>query len=348
MNRRRPIHRLVPLVLMLLLLTFASCMEQPMGKRTLYAQRSSGVVLVRNNYYYSASVGGFTFYFTGLDSVGRPLRLTDSPASLRGHERRLWATGFFVSRDGYILTDRAVARPALTRAQLRRSSGQILAAAAQYFSSLSELALRSNDQEDYERYEVAAGVMSDADSTQLQVAVVSDLAVACKGSHSGDPSAFLKCEMARVSGLDDVDLAVLQLRSKRTPKRHYAFGFDVGAKGRRTLLETLFKRIGRDNASRRLVAGMRVYTLGYDTVRAGRPLPDVLKPAITSGELTAAPEDGRLRYNIPSTDGASGSPVINRFGEVVGLNIVRHAAGKTVVYGIDGDVIKQFLAIDDN
>ena len=49
MNRRRPIHRLAPVLLTLLLLTFASCREQPMGKRTLYAQRSSGVVLVRNN-----------------------------------------------------------------------------------------------------------------------------------------------------------------------------------------------------------------------------------------------------------------------------------------------------------
>jgi S1-C subfamily serine protease len=63
---------------------------------------------------------------------------------------------------------------------------------------------------------------------------------------------------------------------------------------------------------------------------------------MTSGKLTQSPDGQRLLYSIPTMQGSSGSPVINEFGSLVGVNFAKLSGTDNFNFGIPIEAVRNF------
>jgi S1-C subfamily serine protease len=68
-----------------------------------------------------------------------------------------------------------------------------------------------------------------------------------------------------------------------------------------------------------------------------------IKVQMTSGKLTQLPDGQRLLYSIPTVQGSSGSPVIDEFGNLVGVNFAKLGGTDSFNFGIPKSSVEAFL-----
>ena len=104
-------------LLLLSVAILAGCRERPKSAKSIYRKSASGVVLVANRYYYSMNIGGKFLYFTGINSKGNLLNLTDNVDTVTKNAQTVYGTGFFINKKGDILTNRHIVRPEIDHKQ---------------------------------------------------------------------------------------------------------------------------------------------------------------------------------------------------------------------------------------
>lgn len=311
-------------------LLLCGCRERRRSVGELYRRSASGVVFVANRYYYAMNIGRRLLYFSGMDESGNLMNLTDKVDSVTLNARTAFGTGFFIDSRGSILTNRHIVRPDIPRetaaAELRASEMQI----RNYLEQIGDSSAAK-----FEREQLA----------NVIIRCASNVRIALHKSRTGDKNMFKECRVTKVSGLDDTDLAIIQLTSRSTPRRKYIFHFMGKTRGKRTMLETAFSRLRTDKAARTLTAGTKLCMLGYqqqpDTATHGTKL----KATVNKGEILFEPDGNNIMYSMPVTETSGGSPVMNMFGDVVCVNFVNINGKDSVNFGIPLEKIKQFLVI---
>lgn len=355
------------------------CKESPLTVRELYRKTASGVVLVSNKYYYFMNVGGTTLYFTGKASDGSLVNLTDNPDSATARANTIYGTGFFINQDGSILTNRHIVRPETDVETARESVGaaftQIEAflrsaaecKAAQYEAACSavraatggsatmqldagRMSTMSLELEklrgSYDAYAKALASLENVRRGKIIVNCAGNVRVAFHKVDTTKAGAFKECNVTKVSGLDDTDLAVIQLKNRKTPRNRYVFHFLAKNHGMHTMLETFALNLRSDNEGRRLRAGTRLCMVGYDGQPSGlNGEPEVLARS-SSGEILEDPGQDKVMYSLPLNDMSSGSPVMNMYGDVVCVNFAETVGDNTFGFGIPLHKIKGFLGIN--
>lgn len=100
-----PLSRLVIPFFACLLGIFALSSCGNMSEKELQTTCASGVVMVQNRAYYEIRIPGMeSLYFTSFDEADDLDNLTDDLSEIKPLEG--YGTGFFVSKDGKIVTDR--------------------------------------------------------------------------------------------------------------------------------------------------------------------------------------------------------------------------------------------------
>ena len=64
---------------------------------------------------------------------------------------------------------------------------------------------------------------------------------------------------------------------------------------------------------------------------------------MTSGKITQMPDGERLLYSIPTVQGSSGSPVLDKNGRVVAVNYAKLAVSDNFNFGIPLNKILTFV-----
>ncbi len=346
--------------------TLVSCKEKPMGVDEIYRNDASGVVLIMNRYYYAMNVAGTVAYFTGIDEDGNLVNLTDDIAEITRNSAVAFGTGFFISRDGNILTNRHVVRPEIDKAVVRTVLAKQLDRVKSLFAALRDAAEEQYNQtyyqgissgfidddklselrESFEEYDEAVGNIENISLSDIRITASCRVGIAYNGDRVSSPGDFSECTVTKVSGVDDVDLAVIRLNSGKTPKDRYVFHFQGGTKGKRTLLETYWQRMRRDYKGRKLKAGTQLCMIGFNHGPQLAQTSTGLKSQITSGNILQDPDDNRMMYSIPLLEGSSGSPVLNMYGDVVGVNFAKLQGTTSFNFGIPAKKAKEFLGIE--
>lgn len=145
---------------------------------------------------------------------------------------------------------------------------------------------------------------------------------------------FVSCVITKIDS--EHDLAILQLKDKKTPEGKYVF-----AVSNDDPLETydwkeeLTKKVGEDKNSKLF---MTSFNLG-PTLALTK---EGIKSQFNSGSISQRTSE-RLMYSIPALPGSSGSPVVNLQGQLVAINFAGLNGTQSFNYGIRVKYLKELM-----
>ncbi len=353
-----------------------SCSTQKTPQQ-LFDDDASGVVVILNRFYYEMRLGtGKTLYFTGLDDDGKISGLTADLDEVKQNLQESYGTGFFVSDKGVILTNRHVVQPVIDKEQVKKAWHSILTAYQSYLESYAQALSSQYDElensksncytynyysEDYtvdqitldrinsqqsdlrSQYSEAQEIynnLSRLSAADVTINSVCRLGIAYNNTVVNSSEDFLNnnpCTVVRVSGDEDVDLALIQLNSRTTPPDAHLFAtaahrHDYG------LIESMLKK-GKDAE---MAISQPLYMIGYNAGPILANTKSGIKVQMTSGKITQLPDSDRLLYDIPTLQGSSGSPVIDDQGNLVAVNYAK-LGNTNFNFGIPVNKIEKFL-----
>lgn len=361
MNTIKKIGRMM--LSFLLLLLVASCgsstkKNNKLNPEQIESKYSSGVVLIKNSYYYTISFNkGTAFYFTGIDSNGDPENLTLDPNELS--PAVAYGTGFFISKDGMIATNSHVASPNVDISSARSSIMDSFRSMAKECSKeindineklgiiqLAIIAADSNSdkrqlQQTYDELveerdlsQKVVNMVYSLGGTDYEATLHTNIGVAYNDTHVTNMSDFHDC----VTVADDPshDLAIIQLKDKVTPEKKYVF---------RVPKEKSSKSSDENGESKKngVRVGKKLYMIGFNLGPTLALTNNGIKAQVTSGEVSQDTDDAQIMYTISSLHGSSGSPVIDEYGKLIAVNYAGVDMTQNFNYGVKASHLKKLL-----
>lgn len=287
------------LILLLAVIAMTGC-DNKKSAEELFKETSSGVVVVLNEYYYELKLpNGNSLYFTGLDEEGDITGLTADVNEAKANRSMLTGTAFFVDDKGTLMTNRHVAAPAIDAVTARRSMINIMKAMKLYFaeamSTLSDqfdvlesqksscsyvdfygymhvdqerLAEINSQQTELRRQynllsQSSDEIDSNIDPEGIKIQAVCELGIAYNDTYVTTDKDFIDknpCVVTRTSDKEDVDLALIQLKNKKTPEGAHIFKLR-GEGGNGNFLDGL---LGGNGADEPLKIDQQLYMIGYN------------------------------------------------------------------------------------
>lgn len=365
------------LFLLTLLALVSSCERSP---KELFDHTKSGVVLILNKYYYKMVLpNGNALYFTGVGSDGSLENLTADVSEIRNNRQLLSGTGFFIDHEGTIMTNRHVAQPVIDKDAVKESYNNLVASIKAYYAEqMDELSQAYQNMEmeksdcysyDYdgtpyedteklqditnqqdeleERFnslrEQRESLDDDVSLDELKISVVCEVGIAYNGTKVNTEKDVIgknPCEVTKVSGKDDVDLALIRLKDRKTPDDAYVFNPD--GKTPDGLVDKVVSLFSSHNDNI-LQIDQQLYMIGYNAGPILANTKQGIQVQMTSGTVTQQPDGDRLLYSIPTVQGSSGSPVIDSKGRLVAVNFAKLAVSDNFNFGIPLNKVQAFL-----
>lgn len=243
----------------------------------------NSIVLVYQSFVYKVNVGGETLYLTRDEDGFKPYEEGKTePIEITG-------TGFFVSNIGEIITNRHVAIPweySEDMDVLEQKIKEYVKQNVQFASPTEQL----------EMFKLLKNLNISGKSIHIGVAM--------NNSFITSFSDFTPCVLSKESGKTDIDVAMLQTKTKSLPASI-------------TNIVNLNEALIDEN---QLKIGEQLHMIGFP---AGFELATTKKGIMAnfqSGQITRLADGVDFGHNVPTIGGASGSPIFNNQGNLVGIN----------------------------
>lgn len=354
------IHSIYNNVLFVIMAAFTVSCNQNMNR--LAEECQSGVVLVQTIEYYELKLSnGNSLYFTGSNydkETGKFIGLTADLDSLAPDV--MYGTGFFISEDGKIATNRHVVEGNIKEQDARmglkkiiRALEEVLEKSKDHYSlclsnikaditynpdTIQGLLLAEQDAFEFftqrlNEINKQLSILKQNDPDETDLLYHNDVRIAYNNTFIHSAGELKPCTIREKSETDD--LAIIQLNTKQTPKerhifeltprdmlQHYSFG------------EYLMRIVGSDKNKALMMIG---YNEGPNMAITNEGIMAQHQKGTVSRHLE---EERDVQYDIPALQGSSGSPVINCRGQVVAIN---YAGADTVSNRFNYGVKEKYL-----
>ena len=326
-------------VIIAALAIFVSC-NRNMGK--IAEECKSGVVLVQTiEYYEMKMVNGTSLYFTGSDfdkTTGEFIGITSDLDSLKPDI--IYGTGFFVSDDGKIATNRHVVEGNIKEQDARNGLIKIFRvledalekSKEHYTMCLSNIkadiihnpdTIQGLLQAENEAYEFFSKHLDEVNHllsqlkqnnpNDISLTYHNDVRIAYNNTFIHTIGELKPCTIRKKSESDD--LAIIQLNTKQTPEGRYVFElYSKDMFQHYSFGEYLMRMTKSDKNEHIMMIG---YNEGLNMAKTNEGI--IVQQQIGSISRNLD-EERNVQYDIPALHGSSGSPVINQRGQVVAIN----------------------------
>lgn len=355
-------NKLYALIALMLAALTTACSN--MSEKEIEQMTTSGVVLVQNESFYEVTLSnGESLYFSdyneeeGISGIATELDSVQ-PATHYG-------TGFFVSEHGEIATNNHVVASTAREKDINKNVDQILeylkSAIVEYYNELNSNYQQIAQARMYAMYDESVSVsdyntlqqaeqqlasemqeceayynaLDNINTSQSEITYHNQISIAYNDTHVTSSTDFIQCVVTKTDA--EHDLAIIQLKDKRTPEGHYIF--QVGESDPLedyTFKEKLIGKIKEDKNSRLFMTG---FNLGPQLALTN----EGIKSQFNSGAVSQRTAD-RIMYSIPALSGSSGSPVVNLQGQLVAINFAGINGTQGFNYGIRVKYLRQLLA----
>lgn len=343
-------------IIIALVFIFVSC-NKPVDE--IDSQCSSGVVLIQNASYYELMTPQGSIYFSHYDSEN------DQIDGLQFDEDSIefqlsYGTGFFISDDGQIATNKHVVSPRVTEKEaqnmLKKLLGALQSALSDEFDEWNQLqqqvriqmryAYEEDNSNEYLELDAlddaiiekknslaeAYQVLGSIDHRDAELLYHNNISIAYNNTYVTNMDDFEDCIVKKVAENDDEDIAIIQLKNKHTPSDKYVFELSSeNPLDHYTLFENIMKLFGGDKNDHLCMIG---FNLGPTLAITE----EGIKSQINEGTISQRSAN-RIMYSIPSLHGSSGSPVLNSRGQLVAINFAGLNNTQGFNYGIREDVL---------
>ncbi len=316
---------------------------------------SSGVVLIKNTGYYELKINDeLSAYFTNYsEEKGLENFTVDKDSIVMATS---FGTGFFISDKGEIATNNHVVGSMVSEKQALKAKGKILTdlkgfCRMQYNSyeqALGEinnalLAYYFYDTYDAQYYELSQAqelckqymqaysdtydYLCDVDGSNVDFAYINKISIAYNDEYITGETDFTPCVLK--SSDPENDIAIIQLKNKKTPQDKHIFEIP-----KEDPIET--KSLFYPNKNEKL------FMLGFNLGPTLALTKDGVKSQCTTGAISQK-RDNNYMYSIPALPGSSGSPVLNRKGELVAINFAGIGSTQNFNYGIKVKYLRNLI-----
>ena len=301
--------------------------DRPWTQKKINSRFNSTTVLLMGIYHFEVECGDLPleilnkigiptkFYFTdnGLQPYGQSVTLS-AVENVQSYE----ASGFFVSEDGKILTNLHVAKPWLFDGMIEKVESYCRTKLANFAELKTATALQTGQVSGLNGY-----------IPLLKVKGVSDgILLIPQGAYYSRENA-IRCHILSAGDDPNVDVALIQSDKQELPNSHCTF---VNVKD----------SLKTDDASWEV--GTKIYTIGFPH---GTSLQDVnaqqgIQAFCHDGSVSMINSDYNFTINATSYHGASGSPIFDDHGFLIGI-LNSGVEKEDINKGIKGKYIKELL-----
>lgn len=308
-----------------------SCEKKPPSPDELYEKYRGSVVLIKNEYYHKAILDNdLEFYFTE-GPEGIELFMDEEEA--RDNSMIAYGSGFFIDSEGKIATNRHVVYPEgdfrvfqliddyivnlknEMKADYSSNTERMEKLSSyynEYFDYL-DYGERSELEEEYEKLKEENKVIEEVfpklefneRASKIELVQV-DLAIAYDNTFVENDDDYISCVPIRKSEREEIDLAIIQLKNKRTPAEITSF-FELPS-----MEELPQVKMSED-----------IYMIGYNQGVNLAQTKEGVKSQFTTGNVSQDPDSDRILYSIPTLGGSSGSPIFNSWGDLIAVNFAK-------------------------
>lgn len=210
-------------------------------------------------------------------------------------------------------------------------------------------------EEKYNRWQQLCNYISaNTNPSAIQINTFAKLGIAYNDTYVGSPNDFFgnnACVIRKISKMGNADLAIIQLKSGHTPESSHVFdasGTLLDNKESKSLGDYLNKILFGEDGKEDVISDdvkmdQQLYMIGYNHGIALAQTRKGIKAQMTTGKITQLPDGERLLYSIPSMQGSSGSPVLDEYGNVRGVNFAKATLNDDFNFGIPINLIRNFL-----
>lgn len=235
-------------------------------------------------------------------------------------------TGFFISEDGQLITNLHVVKPWLETKQTEVLQDEFSKRLAKYVDFLSNYKLAVKG--------TMNALLNPSDLTayisKVKVRGVLDYVALIPNGEMFDPENIIKCRVLSAGNDLNKDVALVQTVSKRLPT------------GDCTIINIKDSIDVDDNA---LVVGEHIYTMGFPLLTSlqDRSNEGGIQLLARGGSITQNLNDFLFGFDAASYGGASGSPIFNDKGMLVGILNSGVKMTQGFNYGVKAKYIKELL-----